>query len=97
MDIGNTCEASWDHTTCALAGIRCVRVQREIIQEIADDNGAEAVVYERHTNDLAKLKKAYEQHAKECAQTPELTVDPRRREVYLRLARDWTEAAALRA
>jgi hypothetical protein len=49
---------------------------------------------ERHSNDLAKLKKTYEQHAKECAQAAELTVDPGRREVYLDLAREWTEAAA---
>jgi hypothetical protein len=51
-------------------------------------------LYERHSNDLAKLKKTYEQHAKECAQAAELTVDPERREVYLNLAREWTEAAA---
>jgi hypothetical protein len=51
-------------------------------------------LYERHSNDLAKLKKTYEQHANECAQAAELTVDPGRREVYLNLAREWTEAAA---
>jgi len=51
-------------------------------------------LYERHSNDLAKLKKTYEQHAEECAQVAELTVDPGRREVYLNLAREWTEAAA---
>ena len=51
-------------------------------------------LYERHSNDLAKLKETYEQHARECAQVAELTVDPRRREVYLDLAREWTEAAA---
>jgi len=51
-------------------------------------------LYERHSNDLAKLKKTYEQHAAECAQVAELTVDPGRREVYLNLAREWTEAAA---
>jgi hypothetical protein len=49
--------------------------------------------YERHSKDLAKLKKTYEQHAEDCAQAAELTVDPRRREVYLNLAREWTEAA----
>jgi hypothetical protein len=49
-------------------------------------------LYERHSNDLAKLKKTYE--ARECAQVAELTVDPGRREVYINLAREWTEAAA---
>ena len=65
---------------------------REIVQEpmmIA----ALKQLDERHSNDPAKLKKTYEQHAKDCAQAAELTVDPRRREVYLNLAREWTEAA----
>jgi hypothetical protein len=43
---------------------------------------------------LAALKKLYEHHAKDCVRVAELTVDPRRREQYLKLARDWTEAAA---
>ena len=50
-------------------------------------------LYERHSNDLAKLKKTYELHAKDCTQAAELTVDPGRRDVYLSLAREWTEAA----
>ena len=68
----------------ALGGRDCPRA--------CDDSGTEAVV--RHSNDLAKLKKTYEQHAEECAQVAELTVDLGRREVYLNLAREWTEAAA---
>ena len=40
------------------------------------------------------LKKVYEQHAKDCALAAEITVDAGRREVYLKLARQWTLAAA---
>jgi hypothetical protein len=46
-----------------------------------------------HTENFASLKKMYEQHAEDCAQAAELTVDPGRREVYLKLARHWIEAA----
>jgi hypothetical protein len=50
--------------------------------------------YERyHAEDLAALKKLYEYHAENCVRAAELTVDPRRREEYLKLAREWTEAA----
>ena len=50
--------------------------------------------YERyHAGDLAALKKLYEYHAENCVRAAELTVDPRRREEYLKLARQWTEAA----
>jgi hypothetical protein len=48
----------------------------------------------RHAEDLTALKKLYEHHAKDCVRVAELTVDPRRREQYLKLAREWTEAAA---
>jgi hypothetical protein len=42
-------------------------------------------LYEQnHTGDLRALKKAYEQHAEDCAQAAELTVDAGRREVYLK-------------
>jgi hypothetical protein len=52
-------------------------------------------LYERYqAKDIAALKNVYEKHAKDCAQAAELTVDPGRREVYLKLARQWTEAAA---
>ena len=44
--------------------------------------------------DLTALKKLYESHADDCARAAELTVDPRGRELYLKLARDWAEAAA---
>ena len=50
--------------------------------------------YERyHAGDLAVLKELYEYHAENCVRAAELTVDPRRREEYLKLAREWTEAA----
>jgi len=39
-------------------------------------------LYERHhAGDLRALKKAYEQHAKDCTQAAEITVDAGRREV----------------
>ena len=47
-----------------------------------------------HSKDLAAPKSTYERHAEDCAQAAELTVDPGRREVYLNLAREWTEVAA---
>jgi hypothetical protein len=41
-------------------------------------------LYEQnHTGDLRALKKAYEQHAEDCAQAAELMVNAGRREVYL--------------
>jgi hypothetical protein len=46
-----------------------------------------------HARDVAALRNVYERHAMDCAQAAELTVDPGRREVYLKLARQWTEAA----
>jgi hypothetical protein len=51
-------------------------------------------LYERNSkDDLTALKKLYEHHAEDCGRAAELTVDPRRREQYLKLARQWTEAA----
>jgi hypothetical protein len=51
-------------------------------------------LYEQyHAKDIAALKNVYEGHAKDCVQVAELTVDPGRREVYLNLARQWTEVA----
>src|SRR6516164_1730671 len=46
-----------------------------------------------HAEDLAALKELYEYHAKNCVRAAELTVERRRREEYLKLAREWTEAA----
>jgi hypothetical protein len=51
-------------------------------------------LYENHTGDLTALKKLYDHYAKDCVRVAELTVDPRRREQYLKLASEWTEAAA---
>ena len=47
-----------------------------------------------HAGDLTALKKLYEYHAENCAKAAELTEDMRQREEYLKLAREWTEAAA---
>jgi hypothetical protein len=46
-----------------------------------------------HAGDLTALKKLYEYHAENCAKAAELTEDTRQREEYLKLAREWTEAA----
>jgi hypothetical protein len=52
-------------------------------------------LYEHHhADDLMVLKKLYERHAQDCTRAADLTVDPGRREQYLKLARQWTEAAA---
>ena len=50
--------------------------------------------YERyHAEDLAALKELYEYHAENCVKAAELTEDTRQREEYLKLAREWSEAA----
>jgi hypothetical protein len=43
--------------------------------------------------DLTELQKLYEHQAEDCVRSAELTVDTRRRAKYLKLAREWTEAA----
>ena len=48
-----------------------------------------------HGKDLAALKELYEYHAENCVRAAELTVDRRRRDEYLKLAREWTEAATM--
>ena len=66
---------------------------REIVQE-PTMIAALKQLYERyHAKDIAALKSMSEGNAKDCVQAAELTVDPRRREVYLKLAREWSEAA----
>ena len=42
---------------------------------------------------IAALKKLYEHHAEDCFRAAELAGDPRRLEQYLKLARQWNEAA----
>ena len=52
-------------------------------------------LYEHHhAKDLTALKNLYDCHTEDCIRAAELTVDPGRREQYLNLARQWTEAAA---
>jgi hypothetical protein len=46
-----------------------------------------------HARDLTALKKLYEYHADNCVKAAGLTEDTRQREEYLKLAREWTEAA----
>ena len=70
-----------------------MRVQQELARE-TKVIAALKQHYERyHAGDLEALKKLYEYHAENCFRAAELTVDPRRREEYLKLAREWTEAA----
>ena len=46
-----------------------------------------------HAGDLTALKKLYEYHAENCVKAAELTEDTQQREEYLKLAREWIEAA----
>jgi hypothetical protein len=46
-----------------------------------------------HAGNLTALKKLYEYHAENCVKAAELTEDTQQREEYLKLAREWTEAA----
>ena len=46
-----------------------------------------------HADDLAALKELYEYHAENCLKAAEQTEDTQQREEYLKLAREWTEAA----
>ena len=66
-------------------------------QELARETKVIAALkqhYERyHAEDLAALKELYEYHAMNCVRAAELTEDAQQREEYLKLAREWTEAA----
>ena len=47
---------------------------------------------------MPSLAELYEHHARECIQSAERADDPKRRELLLKMEREWTEeAAALRA
>jgi len=71
-----------------------VRVQQQLAKK-TKVTAALKQHYERyHAEDLAALKELYEYHAENCVRAAELTDDPRRCEEYLKLAREWTEAAA---
>ena len=48
---------------------------------------------QQHARDLTALKKLYDRHTEDCIRAAEFTVDSGRREQYLNLARQWTEAA----
>jgi hypothetical protein len=85
---------SRDRHQCVLAEqLGCVRVQQQLAKE-TKVIAALKQHYERyHAEDLAVLKELYEYHAENCVRAAELTDDPRRREEYLKLAREWTEGA----
>jgi hypothetical protein len=69
-------------------------IMNELVQDTTMITALKQLYEHYHSKDLAALKRTYERHAEDCAQAAELTVDPGRREVYLNLAREWTEAAA---
>jgi hypothetical protein len=87
IEAGTDISASW------LSQLGCVRVQQQLAKE------TKVIValkqhYERyHAEDLAALKELYEYHAMNCVRAAELTEDTQQREEYLKLAREWTEAA----
>jgi len=73
--------------------LACVGVQQQLAKE-TKLIAALKQHYERyHGEDLAALKELYEFHAENCVRAADLTVDRRRRDEYLKLAREWTEAA----
>ena len=85
-------EASRDRHQCVLSSWR-VGVQQQLAKE-TKLIAALKQHYERyHADDLAALKELYEYHAENCVRAAELTVERRRRGEYLKLAREWTEAA----
>jgi hypothetical protein len=64
---------------------------REIVQEPTMITALKQLYERYHAKDVAALKSMYEGHYKDCVQAADLKVE--RREVYLNLAREWTEAA----
>jgi hypothetical protein len=50
-----------------------------------------------HSTPMSELTKLYQHHAKDCLHAAELTDNPKYREPLLKMAAEWTEAAALRA
>ena len=42
---------------------------------------------------ITPLRKLYQYHADDCLRVAELAEDPRQRELYLKLASEWIEAA----
>jgi hypothetical protein len=42
---------------------------------------------------MTALKKLYEEHARSCLHEASFAADPRRRDLYIKLAREWTEDA----
>jgi hypothetical protein len=88
----NRSEASRDRHQCVPSSWR-VGVQQQLVKE-TKLIAALKQHYERyHAEDLAALKDLYGYHAENCVRAAELTVDRRRREEYLKLAREWTEAS----
>ena len=55
--------------------------------------GVRAYPGEETTTMIMPLRKLYQHHADDCLRVAELADDPRRRELYLKLASEWIEAA----
>jgi hypothetical protein len=74
--------------------LACVDIQQELDKKRPIMIATLKQHYEHyHAGDLTALEKLYEYHAENCAKAAELTEDTRQREEYLKLAREWTEAA----
>ena len=87
--------ASRDRHHCVLAGhLARARVQQEVGKKMTTIAALKQHYERYHAGDLTALKKIYEHHAENCVQAAKKTVDPQQHEEYLKLARQWTEAAA---
>ena len=73
----------------------CVGVRQELDKDMIMIAALKQHYEYYHAGDLTALKKLYEYHAENCVKAAELTVDTGQREEYLKLACQWTEAAAV--
>jgi hypothetical protein len=73
--------------------LACVGVRQERDKEMTMIAALKHHYEYYHAADLTALKKLYEYHAENCVKAAELTEDTQQREEYLKLARQWTEAA----
>jgi len=85
--------AGTDNTVSWLASWACVGVRQELDKEMTMIAALKQHYEYYHAGDVTALKKLYEYHAENCVKAAELTEDTQRREEYLKLARQWTEAA----
>ena len=70
-----------------------LRVQQQLARETKMIAALKQHYERHHGENLAALKELYEYHTKNCVKAAELTEDTQQREEYLKLAREWSEAA----